>query len=326
MNAKSKVAIEVDQVIALGDFESTYKFGPVREGIRQVLHDLRSAGAKICIWSVRTNGQLQSENTSELSRRLQDWLVDNQIPHDEIAVGGKPLAGAYVGPECIEFSEQRFKRDPDELREEILAKVAPYIHGSVPDHLRDSIDSTFGDRVARALVRVTGMDMQFAEFLTRQAPDLHDAEAYFAGVLKDEKYTDQQIQAFASHYRRYVEEEALKGDIQRATGSKRVYALTYVQAMRDGLGVERARQLAAEATSEPKETDDGAGQADDDAGQDGDSAGSPGEADPGEGGEADSGGAGSAEGVAGGVQTPSTEAKPPQGKGADGGRGSKKSR
>lgn len=97
-----------DQPVLAVDFDGTvtqYRNGwegattitdPPTDGVADALGRLQAAGWRILIFSTRANDP-------EAVPVMEAWLKEHGVPFDEISVGGKPKAKAYIDDRAIRF-------------------------------------------------------------------------------------------------------------------------------------------------------------------------------------------------------------------------------
>lgn len=98
------VAVDLDGTIL--SYESGYgesnTFGEPLPGAREALNELQQLGWRVSIYTARFQ-DLDEAETQELKDMLADYLVAAEVPFDDIWVGRKPQADAFVDDKALRF-------------------------------------------------------------------------------------------------------------------------------------------------------------------------------------------------------------------------------
>jgi len=73
--------------------------GGVVDGAREAMAAIRAAGLRVLIWSAASSESMKAGN------EIASWLKDHDIEYDEVYVGPKPKARAYIDDHAIEFKD-----------------------------------------------------------------------------------------------------------------------------------------------------------------------------------------------------------------------------
>ena len=109
--------------VAVIDFDGTItdhmfpKIGPIKEGAKESLQEIRDLGFEIHICSCRTNHEVSTSIIERLEqiKKMKKFLDDNKIPYDKILNNDKPVAFAYIDDRGIGFRDN-WKETVSELK------------------------------------------------------------------------------------------------------------------------------------------------------------------------------------------------------------------
>ncbi len=145
------IAVDFDKTIC--DDSIDYPgFGKLIKGTNESLQKLKDMGYRIKIYTCRLNGQAEVKGSfSSQHLELIDWLQENKVPYDDIAIPseGKIFAEFYIDDKGIRFQDNW---------EEVVSFVEK--NGNVEKNKKDrvqwyeSLDELYGDeRLAQVLDR-----------------------------------------------------------------------------------------------------------------------------------------------------------------------------
>jgi hypothetical protein len=111
-NTKPLIAVDFDLTLCQSDYP---RCGPAIPGGKEALQKFRDLGyliliysCRACHWHCDAYGVDKSIPTMEREhvRAMHDWLVEHEIPFDEIDTGtkGKPFARWYIDDRGISFN------------------------------------------------------------------------------------------------------------------------------------------------------------------------------------------------------------------------------
>ena len=87
------ICVDVDGTLAEYNGNYTFnQFGLVIENIRSRLCDFKKQGYRIFIQTTRSWAEYEA---------LRNWLKNNDVPCDEIIMGSKPIAFAYLDDRAV---------------------------------------------------------------------------------------------------------------------------------------------------------------------------------------------------------------------------------
>ena len=87
------ICIDLDGTIA--EYNGQYKFNEIGAPIMPVIRkiqNLHAAGYKLFIQTTRSWAEYDA---------VKDWLDNNNIPYEQIIMGGKPIAYAYLDDRAV---------------------------------------------------------------------------------------------------------------------------------------------------------------------------------------------------------------------------------
>ena len=101
------IAIDLDGVIfEYRDWKGVEHFGKPVKNVKRSLTLLQKMGFKIVIYTCRTNPKLHTEYPlPQLELLVRKALLTAEIPFDEVAIGGKPIAHYYIDDRGIRFND-----------------------------------------------------------------------------------------------------------------------------------------------------------------------------------------------------------------------------
>jgi hypothetical protein len=106
---------------AVVDFDGTirsWKTGEAEEGVKESLTRLKEAGWTISILSCRTSLEFTGEEEQKRQKtRIETFLLDRDIPFDEVLEYDKPIADVYIDDAGIEYDGGNWKEIVDRLVE-----------------------------------------------------------------------------------------------------------------------------------------------------------------------------------------------------------------
>lgn len=97
--SKPVIVVDFDGTITDTHYPHT---GKPQAGVKDSLQKLRDMGFAIRVLSCRTSPELHPEGTRGLRQRIQqqmlivEYLSKFEIPFDEVVLGDKPVAEAYI--------------------------------------------------------------------------------------------------------------------------------------------------------------------------------------------------------------------------------------
>ena len=104
--SEKTIAVDLDGVIfEYRDWKGIEHFGKPIKNVRRSLEMFRKMGFKIVVYTCRTNPKLHPEYPlPQLELMVRKALLSAEIPFDEVAIGGKPIALYYIDDRGIRFN------------------------------------------------------------------------------------------------------------------------------------------------------------------------------------------------------------------------------
>ena len=119
---KLRICIDLDGTICeIRKDTQTYADVKVKEGAREMIHNLRAAGHTIIINTARkmgSTGHNVGKALKNVGKMTFEWLEKNGIEYDEIFFG-KPNADITIDDRVV-----RFEDNWNEMTEDVLSKAA----------------------------------------------------------------------------------------------------------------------------------------------------------------------------------------------------------
>ena len=119
---KLRICIDLDGTICeIRKDTQTYADVKVKEGAREMIHNLRAAGHTIIINTARnmgSTGHNVGKALTNVGKMTFEWLEKNGIEYDEIFFG-KPNADITIDDRIV-----RFEDNWNEMTEDVLSKAA----------------------------------------------------------------------------------------------------------------------------------------------------------------------------------------------------------
>ncbi len=101
------------------DYDGTirnWRTGELEEGVKEALTRLREAGYYISILSCRTSKEYADYSGQQIQKKnIETFLIDNEIPFDEILDYDKPIANVYIDDAGIEYNGNNWEEIADRL-------------------------------------------------------------------------------------------------------------------------------------------------------------------------------------------------------------------